>query len=198
MGHKFCFSPCDFRFPADSLLRAFGVLSMRPITFLSRKELEEFGNEEVKTLIDHYGHTKTVSWEEDGTKRQESSPPLIDAQAPIKEWNEAKQTALAEKYPRDSTWKLWSLLSKHHNFPNLQTLAALALTIAVQTAGCEWGLSIQNLTLTPHRNRLSLVTQDQLMRVKLGPTMQEFDFEEALHQWRNKKGRRLYEMKYTK
>ena len=104
---------------------------------------------------------------------------------------------LAEKYPRDKSIDLWKFIHKYHkdDFPQMIKLAALYFTIAVHTAGCERGFSVQNSTLTPSRNRLLEVTQDKLMRIRLGPERGAFDFPAALDLWKKKKDRRLYELK---
>ena len=62
--------------------------------------------------------------------------------------------------------------SKNFNgsdFPEMIKLGQLYFTLAVHTAGCERGFSVQNSTLTPSRNRLQEATQDTLIRVRLGP-----------------------------
>ena len=84
--------------------------------------------------------TQTVKWTDENTheKQQKSSPPLIDPDATMKEWEEAKKIVLAEKYSRDCTWKLWSMILKYHpHLQNLLHLAKLCVTFAVQTAGYE-------------------------------------------------------------
>ena len=96
-------------------------------------------------------------------------------------------------------WQLWNLIVTYHakDFPNLVTLAQLGLTLAVHTAGCERGFSVQNNILTPSRNRLTPVVQQKLIRVKLGPERVSFNFQAALLKWRAVKDRRIYELKKT-
>ena len=68
----------------------------------------------------------------------------------MEEWNIVKKLVVAVLYPRDSMWKLWDLIDKYHSteFPNILTLAQLALTSAVHTAGCRRDISEQNNILT--------------------------------------------------
>jgi len=188
------------RFPNTSLLTAFGVLSLRPIARMSDEELNVFGEEELERLIAHYGCEQTHTWKEDREDRQTTSKPLIDAAKTREEWALVKKVVKAQQYTKESMWKLWSEVTKYHKdeFPNLIILAQLATTLAVHTAGCERGFSKQNLILTPHRNRLTLEHQEQLLKVNLGPTRAVFPFEEALDHWKHVKDRRLYTMKYTK
>jgi hypothetical protein len=72
-------------------------------------------------------------------------------------------------------------------------LAALAMTSAVHTAGCERGFSVQNKILNKARNRLTISKQNQLISVKLCPV--PIDNEVVLSIWKHKKERRVYEMK---
>lgn len=187
------------RFPNTSLLCAFGVMSLRPIAFMSEEELKVYGEEEMELFIAHYGHEQTHQWKEDGEDHQTTTQPLINAAQTRQEWALVKKVVKAQHYPKDSMWKLWALVTMYHleDFPNLIILAQLATTLAVHTAGCERGFSSQNLILTPHRNRLSLEHQEQLLKVNLGPERSEFPFGEALAIWKAVKERRLYTMKYN-
>ena len=196
----------NFRFPSCDLLSAFGVLSMRPIAFLNAEDLDEYGTEQIQTLINHYGTEKVHRWDKAKKQknkaqeylRSETSPPLIDGEATLIEWKDVKDVVLAEMLPKDSTQHLWHLIVSHHEkrFPNLVKLAHLGLTCPIHTAGCERGFSAQNLILTPLRNRLTPKHQDMLMRVKLGGKVaSEFDFNKALEFWANKCKRKLLTQK---
>jgi hypothetical protein len=67
------------------------------------------------------------------------------------------------------------------------------LTCPVNTAGCERGFSVQNQTLTPLRNCLNTVTQDQLMRIRInGEDYVSFDFANALKIFKTKSDRKIY------
>ncbi|XP_069115977.1 zinc finger protein 862-like isoform X2 [Argopecten irradians] len=46
------------RFPDKELLQCFGVLSMRPLTFLSSQDLDMYGNNEIDKLCEFYGRTE--------------------------------------------------------------------------------------------------------------------------------------------
>ena len=83
------------------------------------------------------------------------------------------------------------------DFPNLVTLAQLGLTLAVHTAGCERGFSVQNNILTPSRNRLTPVVQQKLIQVKLGPERASFNCQATLLKQRVVKDRRIYELRKT-
>ena len=171
---------------------------MRPLSFLSAHQLEEYGTKEIKALCDFYGSPQTSSWLEDGEQQEKTSQPLIDPVKTIEEWQLVKQVVIAEQYPRDSMHQLWSLIVKYHpEFPNLNILAKLALTSSVHTAGCERGFFVQNRILTTFRNRLNIDTQHCLMMLKLDSHSRlTFNFDLALLKWKKTKDRRLYELKY--
>ena len=208
------------RFPDNDLLANFSVLALRPISFLSPQELDDFGTKEIQSLCDTYGSQQTVVWKEGGLEHQKTSQSLIDSEKTLVEWKLLKKVVLAEQYSRDSLVNLWQSVVKYHRnqFPNLTTLARLAITCAVHTAGCERGFSVQNRILTTFRNRLSVDTQQQLMQVKLetdsGHKLQQqqapdnqtktstarkqFDFHAALNKWRQAKNRRIFKLKSLK
>ena len=134
-----------------------------------------------------------------GWRKKKTTPPLVALDETLEERQLLKKTVLAEHYPRDCMWQLWNLIVTYHakDFPNRVTLAQLGLTLAVHTAGCERGFSVQNNILTPSRNRLTPVVQQKLIRVKLGPERASFNFQAALLKWRAVKDRRIYELKKT-
>lgn len=66
------------RFPNMSLLCAFGVMSLRPICFMSEEELKIYGEEELQLLIAHYGHEQTHKWTEGAEDHQITTQPLIN------------------------------------------------------------------------------------------------------------------------
>ena len=86
-------------------------------------------------------------------------------------------------------------LNKHHKdeFPNLITLAHLALRAAIHTADCERGFSLQNSPKTSVRNRLGSERVDDLMVVSAeGEALEQFDFASALQHCGKKRDRRIF------
>ena len=123
------------RFPDADLLASFGLLSMRPITFLT-EPVNNWGNDKLEALIKHYSNAKTHTWE-DGEEQSTTSEPRIDAAATREEWAQAEAVVKAQLYPRDHLATLWKLISKFHGdqFRNLLKLSKLAITLQVHTAG---------------------------------------------------------------
>ena len=87
---------------------AFAALSMRPISFCSVKERENWGNDKIEILIKQYGESKT-------SKSTESQPEvckgaIIDPEATRNEWTHVKNLVVQEDYPRDKMSSLWGLI----------------------------------------------------------------------------------------
>ena len=168
----------------------FSFLGMRPLFSLQEDELLEWGNDEIKSLATFY----TTSQNHGETSAQ----PYIDTtvQEVMDEWVQCKTTVKLLKYPVHSLQELWGILVQYHkdDFPHLIKLAQLALTHPVHTCDAERTFSVQNLILSPLRNRLSPERSDQLMRVCIeGEKLEEFDFHKALAQWRTQKKRKIFQ-----
>ena len=52
---------------------------MRPISFLGQEELDVWGNEELETLLNHYGMDKEHTWKDGRELRKATSKAVIDA-----------------------------------------------------------------------------------------------------------------------
>lgn len=179
----------DDRFPKAelSVATSFSVLSMRPLSFLSKEEQESYGNKELQVLIDHYG--------EAAKSGDIISDPLIDKVKCQEEWSLAKKIVMEQRYPRDSTKILWKLLFDFHKdvLPNMIILSNLALIMPYQTADCERGFSCQNGIKTARRNRLKEKSLNVLMTIKCeGESVGEHNFKSAAYTWKTKKDRRLF------
>ena len=176
------------RFPQASLdvSMAFGILGMRPISFLSEDDLETYGNKELDIQINHYGKDQTLN----GVV----SKGIIDGDKCFLEWNILKRLVINQKYPRDKLSGLWKLIYMYHrdSVPNLIKLANLALIMPYQTADCERGFSCQNAIKCSKRNRLKAESLNTLMTIKIeGGNLEEFDYSRVVDIWRDKKKRRI-------
>lgn len=184
------------RFQQVDMLQAFGVLGMRPISMLGRRELEDWGADMIQMMGNHFGEEKSHTWkDENGELQSKVAPPVVDKEALLPEWSLLKRVVIAQMYPRDRMSELWKLIIVHHKeeFPNLIKLAVLALTCAVHTADCERSFSVQNYITTQRRAALSSEKCDMLMRVViLGKKLEEFDFANAVKIWSEAKHRMLF------
>ena len=189
----------DERFPEEdtNILNAFSALGLRPISFLSKSERDDWGNDKIEFLIDQYGKEKTSTPTED--QPLVTVNPIINPSETRKEWAKVKDLVLNEGFHRDKLATLWSLIHKHYRdtFPNLLTLAALAMTAPIHTADCERGFSAQNAVKTPARNRLLTEKVDSLIMIKIeAGEMDSFDFVGALQCWHNSKQRKIFQKTY--
>ena len=185
------------RFPDLETTNQLAVLGMRPLKyFTDEDEINEWGNIEIQKLSDFYTskqrHTRV-----DGTIAE--SEPLLTctSETVLEEWERCKQIVHSNKYPTSDLASLWGALADLQNSgqlqcPNLIILAALALTHPVHTCDVERTFSVQNLTLTKLRNRMSPELCDKLIRLKIeGGNLETFDFDAALEKWANSKQRRI-------
>lgn len=178
----------DDRFPKEavSVASAFHVLGMRPLSFLSDEEKQNYGHKELQILIDHYAN--------EARKGDIVSPPLINGLQCEEEWSLAKRIVMEQMYPRDSIKLLWKLMFEYHKdiLQNLLVLAKLALIMPYQTADCERGFSCQNGIKTARRNRLKETNLNVLMTIKCeGGLLEDYDFTPSIKTWKAKKERRI-------
>jgi hypothetical protein len=177
------------RFPTKScnVVNAFDIMGLRPLSFLSEEEAEQFGNDKLETLIDHYGTSKDC--------KGEKKKALINAEETKLEWQLVKQVVRQQRYPRHNTAELWKIILDFHKdtFPNLLVLANIALMLPLQTADVERAFSCQNLIKSSQRNRLSPESVNKLMLVNLeGPEIEKFNFGEAAAHWKAVKQRNIF------
>lgn len=143
------------------------------------ENLSTYGNEELETLLSHYGSVKK-------TQGSKDVPAVLDAEKCISEWNFVKELVVREHYPVGHIAELWKMLATHHSdeVQNLIKLCQVALVLLTNTAGCERGFSAQNRIKNALRNRLKAKRLDVLMTIDTeGPPSKDFDFSTALKVW---------------
>ena len=180
----------DRRFPKNntSIAKAFQILGLRSLSFLSTDELHQHGQKDLDVLISHFAS------EIKSSVSSVLSKPLIDPEQTKAEWALLKPLILSQKYPRDQSQTLWKIIAQNHRdqFPNLIKLAKISLHIPLQTADCERGFSCQNHIHTTFRNRLDPERVNQLMLIQIEGG-KSFDFEAAVAMWKKRKERRLFQ-----
>ncbi|XP_071154595.1 zinc finger protein 862-like [Mytilus edulis] len=81
----------------------------------------------------------------------------------------------------------------HEILPNLVKLLELAILIPISSVPCERGFSTQNRILSRLRTSMSnMVLKDLMMISENGPHIYNFDFDEALNEWKGMKARKVY------
>ena len=112
------------RFPQGSknIISAFGILNMRPLSFVPTNEVSVWGDEELDVLLTQFA------------KEEAAGPALVNEQAVRYEWSVLKPLVLKQKYARDRMEDLWGIINHYHPdmFPSLLKLASIALTLPVQ------------------------------------------------------------------
>ena len=166
---------------------------MRPLSFLPKEELSDWGNDKIEQLITRYANEAQAKARKNYQENPVKAILIIDAQRTREEWRAVKQLVLNEAYPRTNMAMLWSIIHKYHpgEFPNLSIIIGLALTVPTHTADCERAFSAQNLIKTSKRSKMSESLLDDLLVIQLeGPGVQEFEYEAVLKVWRKIKKRR--------
>jgi hypothetical protein len=179
----------ETRFPSDScnIVNAFDVMGLRPLTFLSDQDVEEYGKVQMHTLAEHFGTPKKC--------QNGEVEALVNAEESKHEWQLLKRVAIQQRYPRQSTAEFWKIVQDFHadTFPNLLQLARIALVLPLQTADVERAFSCQNLIKNSQRNRLSPEMVNKLMVVDLeGPDIKDFNFDKAAAHWKSVKQRNIF------
>ena len=133
---------------------------------------------------------------------QQGLPGFVDPDEVRTEWLSLK-TAM-QNHPTlnnaESVLALVQELSKNHSeeYPVLRKLADWGLAISLPTADAEQDFSLLKLGKSARRSRVSNVTLQHIMAIKIdAPPMEEFPFEEALASWHSTKMRRTMTAKPT-
>ena len=152
------------RFPEMPLLSALQIFDPRNLP--AREQIAAYGNDSLEVLLQRL-------------------PGFVDPDEALTEWLSLK-TAM-QNHPTlknaASVPALVQELSKNHSEENLvlRKLADWGLAISLSTADAERDFSLLKLVKSARRSRVSNVTLQHIMAVKIdAPPMEEFPFEEAL------------------
>ena len=132
------------------ICNALCILSLKGTRFLSKDELEGWGNDKSSYLLDFHGKAKE-------TPSGELCPPYVNRVDSTLEWKVLKELVQQSSYPIEDLKIIWAIIVLHHEgaFPNLTKLAKIALVCPVRTADCEQGFSTQNTVKTSLKNCLT-------------------------------------------
>jgi hAT family C-terminal dimerisation region len=177
------------RFPESELYSAFSILDPKELPSDNR-ELDLYGNQEIKMLSDFYGEDKCVNGNEFGK--------IIDKEKLIQEWNEVKYYLWSYKNNNEEMnfIQLWKHILDtdkdfSFNYPTIILVVRIALLIPLSNAHVERIFSQTKLIKNNLRNKMQINTLDNHLMILLnGPVVQNFNFEKAYEHWKNKKIRR--------
>jgi hypothetical protein len=137
---------------------------------------EEFGDEAVETLVDHWG---------DNMAKQHVDVPAIPS-----EWDMLKQLLYRSELEIYKT--SWAEINERFRVkvPNILDLMDLVLSLPASSAECERGFSQMKIIKTEYRNRMTSSTLTQVLRIKLNSaSISDFDPTPAIHTWNTGKRR---------
>ena len=172
---------------SKEIITAFSIFEPKGVPKLGTTELESYGKDSVKTLISHYGESKTATTL-DG--KDYVKQPIISEEV-VFEWKTYRQY-MSQK---SSTANVGDLLTNEtlvSMCPNLHKLANICLCLPVSTASVERSFSQMKLIKSRLRSRLSEISLTQLMKIAIeGPEkLSESDIEQIISVW-NRKPRRV-------
>ncbi|CAG8590573.1 9_t:CDS:2 [Ambispora gerdemannii] len=143
-----------------------------------RRAIGPYGKEEIDTLNKIYGNPNF----ENGV----IFPPVIDSQALIKEWSQAKYLLSGFKeLPFTEAWKkTFETVEFIQEFPNIVKIISIALTVPYSNAHVENLLSRQKRIAVQHAGRMEPELLHAYMMIALnGPSYDKFDYEKAYDVW---------------
>ncbi len=142
------------------------------------EKLREYGQEELLALLTHY--QEYMEGDHDDL---------------LSEWRQFLRFVFDNHQKHMTSFSELSQLTLNHlktPFPSVAVLFELAQVLAVSSADCERGFSIQNIIKTHKRSCLKSSTLQNLQMIKVeGPSIEEFDFVRALTKWRARKARKI-------
>ena len=163
------------RFQEKHVISAMQVLV--PANIATQTNLPSYGNEEVTLLADNF-----------------SAQLSIDTYECLSEYTQYKRLVKGS-YQDRSVLEMTTILKDKYSdeLSNMLLLLQACVVIPMTSAKCERGFSTQNRIKTKLRTRLNNKSLVDLMRISEdGPALKQFDFDRALHKWKNAKIRKLY------
>ena len=179
------------RMESSDIFTAFSIFD--PIHLPDSEEsLSTYGMEKLSTLTDFYGKEQTLSFEGNaGVSKPDVDPDQAEAEWKIFRrilFNQRSESGLQKTV---TTFLASSALVA--GFPNLASLARLAVVLPVTTATVERSFSDIKLIKTRLRSRLGEETLNHTMRISIeGPDkLNSEDIDNIIQYWKEKKTRKL-------
>ena len=157
----------DSRIEADDVIEAFSVIEPQAYDSLTSEE----STRHLKKLADKYDSDfDTLRIEHSGLKY-----------------------LMKGSYKNYNFKKFCKKMLKTHSkdYPEISRLCRIALCVPVTSVACERGFSLQNKIKVKARTSLNPESLETLMKLAVGPSIEEFPYERAIRHWNNEKKRRL-------
>ena len=171
------------RMESSDIFSAFSIFD--PIHLPDSEEfLSTYGMEKLRTLTDFYGKEQTLSFEGNaGVSKPDVDPDQAEA-----EWKIFHRIRFTQHRSESGLQKIVTTF-----FPNLASLARLAVVLPVTTTTVERSCSDMKLIKTRLRSRLGEETLNHTMRISIeGPDkLNSEDLDSIIQYWKEKKTQKL-------
>ena len=161
------------RFPDLPLVRSLQLFD--PQLIPSTEAVELYGNDFVTELSQYY-HVDTCMAQQ--------------------EWESVCLLLQTQEFKDKSATHILTTLSSNETllalYPILSRFAQVALTLSVSNADVERGFSCMNRVKTELRNRLTVSSLDNLLRISTEGPDKDFDFGAAVAKWSSMRNRRIF------
>ena len=174
---------------SQEVISALEIFNPHKVPGADSPSLASYGNESVKTLLDHYGQEKPAQT----VLGEETVKPALISPDVQTEWRTFR--SLLAKMPEDDTASQLKELVTNEMlsvmFPNLYKMATICLTIPVSTASVERSFSKMKLIKTRLRNSLGEYSLSHLMKISIESPekLTDGDLQEIVDVWYRKSRR---------
>ena len=180
------------RMESSDIFSAFSIFD--PIHLPDSEEsLSTYGMEKLRTLTDFYGKEQTLSFEGNaGVSKPDVDPDQAEA-----EWKIFHRILFMQHRSESGLQKIVTAVLASSalvaGFPNLASLARLAVVLPVTTATVERSFSDMKLIKTRLRSRLGEETLNHTMQISIeGPDkLNSEDLDSIIQYWKEKKTRKI-------
>jgi hypothetical protein len=185
----------DLRFPRDHKMYLLTFLSPSAIKQISPNQLEEYGNIELKNLIQEINEGQVNFFKRNSEslnteRRMESLEYYLLQNIPIiEEWKITKNLIHFE-YRTLNDQEIYVRIHQNPLLSNIRKIYELLRSAPLTSVECERMFSRMNIIKTNLRNQLEEDSLDKLIRVSVSNVeMKSFNFHEAFIVWKEAKNR---------
>ena len=168
-------------FPSDTMnvLKSSNAIFSRKLYPDDPEAISAYGKDHLQFLLDHY------------QPEAEDVDNLINRGQCIRDFLQFKHHTRLHKHLEFSDYVQHVITTLWEEYPDYKTLAEFVLRIPLNSASCERGFSVQNISKTKARNHLGQETLQDIMRISInGPDFAPFDYAQAAGKFRAVKDRK--------